>query len=200
MDEIPWVNTSKPPGPLIWASITRQQLNNAWEPIYWFTNDPKKCISNNNRVLETHSIKHLEWLKKGGAVNEKLRINSDGAHKVSSNSYNRITEGKIPKNVFMRGHRCMDQNEYKQNCVELNIPKHGATFPLDLATFFIKFLSDYEDLVVDPFGGSLTVAKAAELLERRWLTTDKIWEYIRGGMTRFNNLDINPNSMFLNAF
>jgi DNA modification methylase len=192
MDEIPWINKSKPPGPTYWASITRQQLNCAWEPIYWFTNNPIKCLSNNNRVLQPHSEQHLKYLQNKHLINE-YRINSDGAHIVRNTSYNNITKGKIPKNIFERGHKCKDQDEYKKYCKEINIPYHGASFPLDLAKFFISFLSDEEDLIVDPFGGSLTVAKGAEELNRRWLSSDNIWQYLRGAFGRFKTAEINPN-------
>jgi site-specific DNA-methyltransferase (cytosine-N4-specific) len=46
-------------------------------------------------------------------------------------------------------------------------------------------LTDAEDLVVDPFGGSLATGEAAELLERRWVCIEKDPEYIRGGLGRF---------------
>lgn len=199
MDEIPWINTSKAPGPIFWSSITRQQLNSAWEPVYWFTNDPKKCLSNNRRVLQTHSEKHLQWLK-NRSLTETVseRVNSDGAHKVRRDSYANITDGKIPRNIFVRGHRCADQNLYKSNCLKLGIQPHGAPFPLELAKFFIEFLTKVDDLVVDPFAGSFTVAKAAETLGRKWICTDIIWEYLRGSYTRFDNAVMNSEFSFIN--
>ena len=52
-----------------------------------------------------------------------------------------------------------------------------------------------EALVVDPFGGSLTVPLAAELLGRLWVSCDLVWEYLRGAALRFcdHDLVINPN-------
>jgi hypothetical protein len=41
MDRLIWSNPSKPPGPIAWASKSRQQLNVGWEPVLWFTNSPK---------------------------------------------------------------------------------------------------------------------------------------------------------------
>lgn len=192
MDEIPWVNKSKPPGPTYWASITRQQLNCAWEPIYWFTNNPIKCMANNNRVLQPHSQQHMTYLQ-NRLKQPEYRVNSDGAHIVRDTSYRNITEGKIPKNIFERGHKCKDQESYKKYCKLLGIPHHGASFPLDLAKFFVSFLTNELDLVVDLFGGSLTVGKAAEDLNRRWVCSDNIWEYLRGAFGRFKDADLNQD-------
>lgn len=59
--------------------------------------------------------------------------------------------------------------------------------PLALARFLIEFLSEPGDMIADPFGGSFTTAKAAELLGRRWLSTECMVEYIIGGATRFTD-------------
>jgi len=43
---------------------------------------------------------------------------------------------------------------------------------LEWALYFIKQLTDEEDLIVDPFCGSGTVPLAAEMLNRHWLACD----------------------------
>ena len=55
----------------------------------------------------------------------------------------------------------------------------------DLAEFFIKFLTDEDDLVLDPFGGSNTTGSMAEQLGRRWITLEPKAEYIEGSRGRF---------------
>ena len=39
---------------------------------------------------------------------------------------------------------------------------HPARFPAALPDFFIRFLTDEDDLVVDPFAGSNTTGRVAE--------------------------------------
>ncbi len=58
--------------------------------------------------------------------------------------------------------------------------------PIRLAEFFIKFLTDEGDLVLDPFSGSNTTGRAAENLKRRWLTIERDANYIKGSRGRFN--------------
>jgi len=187
MDEIPWSNPSKPPGPVQWASKRRVQLNVGWEPILWMTNDPNRVTADNRRVLQPHSDRHRRLMARGGEHNG--RHSADGAYRVRpGRSYANPTIGRIPKNVLTLGHVCGSQNAYKASARALRLPVHGAPFPLALASFFIRFLTAEEDVVADPFAGSLTVGLAAELLGRAWIATDVIWEYLRGGATRFESL------------
>lgn len=183
MDELVWHNPSKPPGPVRWASMERVQLNVAWEPIYWLTNDPRAVRSSNRRVLQEHSERHLRLIRQGGE--QRTKINSDGAYRVHPGRFGNQTEGKIPRNVLSFGHACVDQRQYKELARFAGLPAHGAPMPLSLASFLVEFLTEPEDLVVDPFGGSFTTGKAAERLGRRWLSTECMVEYILGSAYRF---------------
>jgi site-specific DNA-methyltransferase (cytosine-N4-specific) len=188
MDEIPWVNKSKAPSPVQWASIKRVQLNVAWETVLWFTNDPLRVRSDNRRVLEPHSERHLKLLASGGE--QRDREFSDGAYRLrAGKSFSNPTAGKIPRNVLEMGHRCASQTEYKKMARAAGLPAHGAPFPLALAEFFIRFLTTEGELVAEPFGGSLTVPVAAEKLGRHWVATDVIWEYLAGGGKRIEQVE-----------
>ncbi len=56
-----------------------------------------------------------------------------------------------------------------------------------LCAFFIQFLTEPDDLVLDPFGGSNTTGSVAESLSRRWITVEADLEYIEGSKGRFPN-------------
>ena len=58
--------------------------------------------------------------------------------------------------------------------------------PSSLPEFFIKFLTDPDDIVLDPFGGSNTTGAAAEKLGRHWVATEPQKDYIRGSLGRFD--------------
>lgn len=183
MDEFPWHNPSKPPGPVRYASVDRTQLNVAWEPVYWLTNDPRAVRSDNRRVLREHTERHLRLMQNGGE--QRDQVFSDGAYRVHPGRFGNQTDGKIPRNVLTFGHSCSDQRAYKRAARAAGLPAHGAPMPLALASFLIEFLSEPGDLIVDPFGGSFTTAKAAERLGRRWLSSECMLEYVLGGATRF---------------
>ena len=51
--------------------------------------------------------------------------------------------------------------------------------------FYIRFLTEPEDLVVDLFGGTVRTGLAAERTGRRWLVTEWILQYLRGAAELF---------------
>lgn len=183
MDRLVWSNPAKAPGPVRYASIERTQLNVGYEPVLWMTNDPFRVRSNNTRVLQAHTERHLKLIAAGG---EQREISfSDGAYRIKTGSFGNPTAGRIPRNVLTFGHTCADQRAYKRAARAQGLKAHGAPMPVALAKFLIEFLSEPGDMIADPFGGSFTTAKAAELLGRRWLSTECMAEYIIGGATRF---------------
>lgn len=182
MERIVWPS-NKPPGPVQWASKKRIHLNTGYEPLRWFCNDPINCIADNRRVLEPHTETHKRLIAKGGE--QRVAINGDGAYRIRHGSYGNATAGRIPRNVISISNHCASQRAYKQRARELGLVPHGATMPLELAQRLVRFMTDVDQLVVDPCGGSLTTALAAELEGRRWATTDVVFDYVRGGAERF---------------
>ncbi len=182
MDRLIW-KSNKPPGPYQWASKERMQLNTAYEPVLWFSNNPNKCIADNRRVLEPHTAAHKKVIAQGG---EKCaRVNGDGAYSIRHGAFANDTVGRIPKNVLEIGNTCASQRMYKSMAKDLGLPVHGAPMPLALARKLVKFLTDVGQLVVDPFGGSMTTPLASELEGRRWLATDNVPGFVYGGAQRF---------------
>lgn len=196
MDSIIWHNTSKPPSPTYWACVKPVQLNARYETILWLTNDPGQVRSDNRQVLQPHTERHKAFVAAGGI--KEAASYSDGAHRKRPGGFGNVTAGRLPHNVITMGHRCQSQSRYKELARNAGLPPHGAPYPLALAKFLIEFLTRQgDDLVIDPFGGSLTTALAAEELGRPWLTTEAIWEYARGGGMRFKQA--NWNEAFLQA-
>lgn len=187
MDRLVWMNPSRPPGPIAWASKKRVQLNATWEPIYWFTNRPHLVNADNRRVLEAHTERHMALMQGGGE--RRSAVYADGAHRIRPASYGTVTEGRIPRNVLVRGHQCRDTRRHHADARRLGLPAHGAMFPTSLPDFLIRWLSQPNELVVDPFGGSAKTGLAAERLGRRWMVTDRILEYLRTAGESFQDFD-----------
>jgi DNA modification methylase len=182
MDTIPWIDRTKAPGPTMWASRTRQQLNVGWEPIYWLTNDPKLCRSDNRRVLQPHTEQHRKLIERGG---ERRRTHfGDGANRLREGSFGRDTPGRIPRNFIEVPHRCPSQAQLRAAARAEGLPLHGASMPKQVARFFVDFLTEVGDLVVDPCAGSSTTADAAEEAGRRWAASEMMAEYARAGSLR----------------
>ena len=81
---------------------------------------------------------------------------------------------------------------YTQRCKQEGVTIHPARFPAQLPRFFIKMLTEPDDLVCDPFGGSLTTGFVAEQLERRWISGEMSEEYLQAGKYRFEVSEQSP--------
>ncbi len=184
-DSLVWENPCKPPGPMQWASRTRQQLRTSFEWVLWFTNDPKACFSDNRRVLEPHSARHAQLIESGG---EKRRTSyGDGAYRLRPGSFALPTAGRIPRNIITVPHNCAVLQATRKAAIADGLPTHGATMPVKLAKQLIEFMTNKGDLVVDLFGGWIRTGLAAEELGRRWIATEMCGEYIAGGAYPFRS-------------
>ena len=78
---------------------------------------------------------------------------------------------------FQRSQRAFDTSSMQladEFCKRLNSKLvgnkvHPARFPAELPRFFIQFLTEPENLVLDPFAGSNTTGFVSEELNRRWI-------------------------------
>ena len=73
-------------------------------------------------------------------------------------------------------------------CKIVDIQPHPARFPRGIPSFFIKFLTDKNDLILDPFAGSNVTGQVAEQLNRTWVAIELVEEYLQGSKLRFPNL------------
>jgi site-specific DNA-methyltransferase (cytosine-N4-specific) len=92
--------------------------------------------------------------------------------------------GAIPPNLLQFSNSESNGN-YSRLCKLFDLKPHPARFPKALPEFFIKFLTDPGDMVVDIFGGSGTTGEAAESLNRKWRTIELSEEYVQASMFRF---------------
>ena len=75
-------------------------------------------------------------------------------------------------------------------CKKRGFTPHPARMPLELASFFIDFLTDEGDIVFDPFGGSNTTGFCAEKANRKWISIEANEDYGKQSMIRFEDPSI----------
>ena len=80
---------------------------------------------------------------------------------------------------------------FTKTCREREIIPHPARMPLELASFFISFLTDEGDIVLDPFGGSNTTGFCAERLKRKWISIEADINYGKQSIIRFEEPSLN---------
>ena len=79
--------------------------------------------------------------------------------------------GAIPSNLLQIPNT-NSNSHYLGTCNMLGRESHPARFPPDLPRFFVEFLTDPGDLVLDIFAGSNTTGHVAETLGRKWLSIE----------------------------
>ena len=93
-------------------------------------------------------------------------------------------ELRLPENMFSFANT--NSNDFFSNeCRKKKIPIHPARMPISLASFFIEFLTDPDDIVFDPFAGTNTTGYCAEKLRRKWLAVEVEKKYGKQSIIRF---------------
>src|SRR5205807_7426226 len=85
--------------------------------------------------------------------------------------FRNVHRGAIPGNFF-RIANTDSNSRYLRRCRELGLKPHSARFPKQIPDFFIRFLTDPGDTVLDPFAGSNMTGWVAESRKRRWIACE----------------------------
>lgn len=179
-EEFFWYNPAKLPSPIEWVNKRKIRVKDAVNPVWWFSKDdyPKADIT---KVLRPYSKRMRKLLQDPDKYYEPKERPS--GHDISE-SFREDKGGAIPPNLLQIANTTSNSN-YIRRCKALGEETHPARFPPDLPRFFIKFLTDPDDLVVDFFSGSNTTGYVAEDLGRRWLSIEIIRDYASLSAIRF---------------
>jgi site-specific DNA-methyltransferase (cytosine-N4-specific) len=104
-------------------------------------------------------------------------------HDISAN-FASDNGGAIPSNLLQIPNT-ESNSSYQRHCATVGVKPHPARFPEKLPSFFIEFLTDPGDTVLDTFAGSNTTGSAAEKLGRRWMAFEKDRTYLAASAFRF---------------
>lgn len=175
--EFYWYNPSKLPSPAEWVTVRRIRVKDAVDPIWWLskTTYPK---ASNWGVLKPYSDSMKKLLEKG----YKAKLRPSG-HDISE-KFSKAHKGAIPPNLLSLANT--DSNSpYMRECRRRGIKTHPARFPPALPEFFIEFLTEPGDTVLDIFAGSNTTGSVAERLGRRWIAFELEQKYLAASAFRF---------------
>ncbi len=172
-----WYNPAKLPSPAEWVTIRRTRVKDAVTSIWWLskTEDPQ---ADNRRVLQPYSKSMRRLLRDG--YDSALRPSQ---HKIGP-QFRRDNGGAIPPNLLSASNT-RSRDPYIQRCRAAGLPVHPARFVPAIPEFFIKFLTQPGDLVLDPFAGSNVTGHVAEELGRRWVSVEINADYVAGSRLRF---------------
>lgn len=184
-----WFNPAKLPSPIEWVNKRKIRAKDSVNTVWWFskTEHPKADIT---KVLTPYSERMKKLIKDPASFYTPAKRPS--GHDVSD-SFGKDNGGAIPSNMLSIPNTDSNSN-YLRLCKDFEFPRHPARFPADLPSFFIKMLTDENDVVLDIFAGSNTTGIAAERLTRRWMAFELSMEYVTASVFRFldgyNNLQV----------
>lgn len=174
-----WSNPAKLPSPAQWVNIERIRVKDSFTHVWWMS-PHKKPKADNRRVLTEYSDSMRKLLdeKKYNPGERPSEWN------IGEDSFFKDNGGAIPPSVITESNT-KSNTSYLRYCKDNNIPIHPARMPIEVAEFFIKLLTEPDDLVLDPFAGSGTTCEAAQRLGRRWIGIEPDKDYVRGSQGRF---------------
>jgi site-specific DNA-methyltransferase (cytosine-N4-specific) len=190
-EEFFWNNPSKLPSPIEWVNKRKIRAKDAVNTIWWFSKSefPKADIS---KVLVPYSDRMKKLIENPDKYYTPKKRPS--GHDISA-SFGTDNGGAIPSNLLSFPNS-ESSSKYMKSCKELGIKRHPARFPKKLPEFFINYLTDENDLVVDFFAGSNTTGEVCENLNRNWLSFEIDADYVASSAFRFCENDANIQSIY----
>lgn len=179
-EEFFWFNPSKLPSPIEWVNKKKIRVKDAVNTVWWFskTDFPKADVT---KVLIPYSERMKLLLK--NSEKYYLPKKRPSGHAISE-GFTENKGGAIPPNLLQIPNT--ESNSKILRCCQIvGISGHPARFPEKLPEFFIRFLTDCGDIVLDIFAGSNTTGAVAEALERKWIAFEIDRAYLAASAFRF---------------
>jgi len=179
-EEFFWHNPAKLPSPIEWVNKRKIRAKDSVNTVWWLakSENPKANVSN---VLAPYSARMKQLMKDPEAFYRPK--DRPSGHDISG-KFGKDNGGAIPSNLLQYPNT-ESNSIHIRLCKSHNLEPHPARFPRSLPEFFIKFLTDPGDTVLDIFAGSNTTGEAAELLGRHWIALECNREYVIGSAFRF---------------
>ena len=192
-------NPARLPSPTQWVNVEHIRVKDAFTRVWWLA-PSERPKADNHHVLTEYSDAMKRLLKRG-TYNAGARPSE---HSIGKTSFLRDRGGAVPPNVLappaeellldlydvlpIANTRSTDP--YQEFCRQLGLDPHPARMPQKLVEFFVKFVTDPGDLILDPFAGSNTTGFVAESLERRWLAIEADETYAATSEARFRDISL----------
>lgn len=186
-----WYNPAKMPVPAEWVTVRRMRVRDSVEYVWWLSKTPWPKATN-LAVLKEYSPDMVRLNRNGVKAAQRPsghmirssfdQISAGGA--IPSN----VTEGPLPESMLRLGNNASN-DAYLKTCKQLGLKIHPARFPAALPEFFIRMLTEPQDLVLDPFAGSNTTGNVSERLGRRWIAIEANEDYLKASTARFEASD-----------
>ena len=165
-------NPARLPSPAEWVTVRRTRVKDAFTRVWWLSTTPNPK-ADNRKVLTEYSNSMRKLLSRGTYHGGKR----PSEHSVGHESFLADNGGAIPPSVLVPPEspaltevltiaNTSSRKAYHQRCKQSGQRAHPAVMSELLIEFFLRFLTDEGDTVLDPFAGSNTTGWVAERLGR----------------------------------
>ena len=189
-------NPARLPSPAQWVNITRTRLKDSYTHVWWMS--PCQTPKADNRNVLTPYSSDMKRLLKSKKYNSGKR---PSGHVISETGFLTDHGGSISPNVIDLENPLESfpndlmvftgtswDKDYRAYCKKMGLEPHPARMQMELAAFFVQFLTEPGDLVLDPFAGSNTTGSVSEALDRNWLSVEANGSYVEGSKGRFPSI------------
>lgn len=176
-----WFNSSKLPSPIEWVNKRKLRAKDSINTVWWL-GKTAWAKANCSNVLTAYSDRMKKLLEDPEAFYTPAKRPS--GHDISAGFGARDNGGALPSNLLQIPNT-ESNGQYTAACKVVKADVHPARFPAKLPEFFIRFLTDTGDLVVDIFAGSNTTGMVAEAEQRRWMAFEQQLDYVAASAFRF---------------
>jgi site-specific DNA-methyltransferase (cytosine-N4-specific) len=175
-----WFNPAKLPSPIEWVNKRKLRAKDSVNNLWWFskTEWPKADVS---KVLVPYSGRMLKLMEDPDKF-YKPGMRPSG-HDIGR-GFAKDNGGAIPSNLLQISNT-ESNGGYVAGCKLVGSDRHPARFPAKLPEFFIRFLTDPGDTVLDIFAGSNTTGQVAEAEGRTWMAFEERLDYLAASVFRF---------------
>jgi site-specific DNA-methyltransferase (cytosine-N4-specific) len=179
-EEFFWHNPAKLPSPIEWVNKRKLRAKDSVNTVWWLSKSewPKADV---RHVLAPYSERMKALLRNPDAFYRPK--DRPSGHDISS-GFGSDNGGAIPSNLLQIPNT-ESNSSYLRLAKLVGLTGHPARFPAPLPEFFIKLLTDHDDLVIDIFAGSNTTGRVAEDLGRRWVAMELDADYVANSALRF---------------
>lgn len=186
-------NPARLPSPVQYVNVERSRMKDSWTRLWWLSRTPYPKADNRQALLPYS--KAMLRLLKSQKYNSGKRPSE---HSIGASSFLKDNGGAIPASCLTKealdaylssllsiSNTISNGDPYLDYCRSKGIHTHPARMQQTLVAFFVSFLTEENDLVFDPFGGSNTSGAVAQALRRRWVVTEASDKYMDSSKARF---------------
>ena len=195
-----WYNPTALPAPIEWVNKKKLRAKTSVNTVWWLCKNASLCKSNITKVLTPYSDRMKKLFKNPEQFVAKEGMKRPSGHVVfdilprlkpwafcynyCKKTWMHNNGGAIPPNMLQISNT-ESNSQYLKYVRALGIKGHPARFPEALPEFFIKMLTNENDMVMDIFSGSNTTGAVCERLNRRWKAIELSPEYAAASWCRF---------------